>query len=423
MNRRKFIKNSSTLAIPVFINGMLPKAFGSPFGLNQLISNAANDHVLVLVQLFGGNDGLNTLVPLSQYDPYYKARQKLAINKNKVLPLSGITTSGLHPSLQGLRDLYDTGKLSIIQSVGYPAPNFSHFRSSDIWMSGSDASQVLDTGWMGRYLDQLYPGYPQGYPKQQAPDPLAIQIGTTTSFAFQGYRSPMSVNVVNPEQTSSLVNGFNYILQPGPCAEALSFVNMVSQQSASYGDVLRKAALSVMRQSAYPEPNSLATDLKTVARLIKSGLQTKVYLVSFEGFDTHAQQANENDSSTGRHADLLRTVGDAIQAFQRDLEFLGIQDRVMGMTFSEFGRRIASNDSLGTDHGAAAPLFVFGAKVKGGILGKDPVIPEKATTEDNIPMQYDFRSVYTSVLQNWLGVTSSDVRRVLQKEYEVLPFL
>jgi len=423
MNRRKFIQNGSALALPVFISGMLPKALGNRLLLDQLTRNTSSDNILVLVQLFGGNDGLNTIVPLLQYDSYFKARQKLAISKTKVLPLSGIATCGLHPSLQGLQDLYDKGKLSVIQSVGYPAPNFSHFRSSDIWMSASDPDKLIDTGWMGRYLNQLYPGYPQGYPQPLAPDPLAIQIGTTTAFAFQGEKSPMSVNVINPDQKINLTQGFADVSMTGKSGDALSFVDMISRQSASYGEVIRQAALSVTRQSVYPEPNPLAADLKTVARLIKSGLQTRVYLVTYEGFDTHAQQANSNDSSTGRHADLLKTVGDAIQAFQNDLEFLGVQDRVMGMTFSEFGRRIAANDSLGTDHGAAAPLFVFGSKVKAGILGKDPLIPEKATTEDNIPMQFDFRSVYASVLQNWLGVAPADVKKVLQREFPLLSFI
>lgn len=422
MNRRHFLKNGSALALPLVIKGMMPEVMGNTLWPQSLL-HGESDRVLVLIQLFGGNDGLNTLVPLVQYDAYARARKELAIGRNKILPLSGVNSIGFHPALSGLRGLYDSGKLCVIQSVGYPEPNFSHFRSSDIWLSASDAGQSLDTGWMGRYLNQSYPSYPQGYPNLQTPDPLAVQVGTATSFIFQGSRSPMSVNVVDPERAAITSAAFGNTFIKGHGAEALSFVDMISRQSSAYGDVLKKAALSVTRQATYPEGNTLATDLKTVARLIKSGIRTKIYLVTCEGFDTHAQQVNAGNSSSGRHADLLTMVSDAVQAFQNDLEFLGIQDKVMGMTFSEFGRRIAANDSLGTDHGAAAPLFVFGSKVKAGILGKDPLIPEKATTEDNIPMQFDFRSVYASVLQNWLGVAPADVKKILGKEFPILPVI
>lgn len=421
MNRRKFIQNSSILALPALFNGM-PGLFGNHW-LNRFSNPAQGEHILVLVQLFGGNDGLNTVIPLLQYDAYANARTRLAIDRKKVLPLSVADSSGLHPSLEGLQRLYLDGKLSILQSVGYPSPNFSHFRSSDIWMSASDSDKVIDTGWLGRYLNQLYPGYPNGYPQALFPDPPAIQIGNNSAFAFQGTSSPLSVNVINPEVQAMLGKGFADMDDNSKTADALAFVNMISAQSAAYGEVLRKAALSVKRQAAYPEGNALASDLKTVARLISSGLKTRVYLVSFDGFDTHAQQVNAHDSTTGRHAHLLKTVSDAILAFQQDLEFSGVHEKVIGMTFSEFGRRIKPNDSLGTDHGAAAPLFVFGSKVKGGIIGTDPVIPPHVSGDVNVPMQYDFRSVYASVLQNWLGVSAADVKTLLQKDLPLIPFL
>jgi uncharacterized protein (DUF1501 family) len=425
MNRRKFIQNTSALAIPTLLNGLMVKAFGGTGVFNMLLhhSDLETDNILVLVQLFGGNDGLNTVIPIDIYHKYISARKNIAIAENKILPLTGITTAGLHPSLTGLRDLYDDGKLSIIQSVGYPMPNFSHFRSSDIWLSGSDANETLNTGWMGRYLHKQYPGYPAGYPNTLSPHPLAIQVGTATSFALQGEKAPMGINVVDTGNTHIINNGFTDAAPATPGGKELSFIRQVAQQAQSYGKVLTAAAEKVKQQSPYPDNNPLANQLKLVAKLIKSGMQTKVYFVSYDGFDTHAQQANANDTATGRHADLLKITGDAIKAFQDDLKFLAIDDRVTGMTFSEFGRRIASNDSLGTDHGAAAPLFVFGKKVQSGIIGDNPEIPDTVTNEDNLAMKIDFRAVYASLLKDWLTVPSDDLTALLRKEYQHLPII
>lgn len=197
----------------------------------------------------------------------------------------------------------------------------------------------------------------------------------------------------------------------------------MAEQSQAYSQVIKKAADRVALQAEYPGNNSLAGQLKIIARLIKCELKTKIYLASFDGFDTHAQQVNQGDTSTGMHADLLKTVGDAIMAFQKDLEFLHIKDRVLGMTFSEFGRRIASNDSLGTDHGSAAPLFIFGSKAKGNIYGKGPEIPGKVTHDNNLSMQTDFRAVYASVLSDWMRVSKQDITNLLFKEFESLPFI
>jgi uncharacterized protein (DUF1501 family) len=425
MNRRKFIQNSSALTIPVLLNGMMVKALGGQHILSSILqhANVETDKVLVLVQLFGGNDGLNTLVPLDNYSKYVNARKNIAIAENKTLLLTGISTSGFHPALTGLRDLYNEGKLSILQSVGYPMPNFSHFRSSDIWLSGSNADETLHTGWMGRYLSKQYPDYPVNYPNNISPHPLAIQIGTATSFALQGNKAPMGINVADPNNIHNIANGFSDIVNESFGGKELSFIRQVAQQSQAYGQVLKQAAAKVTQQSAYPVGNSLASQLKTVAALIKSGLQTKVYLVSFDGFDTHAQQVNANDSSTGRHADLLKITGDAIKAFQDDLKFLSIEDRVTGMTFSEFGRRIVSNESLGTDHGTAAPLFVFGKKVKAGIIGANPTIPDNVTTEDNLEMKIDFRAVYASILKDWMNVSATDMNSVLYKEFQHIPII
>jgi len=179
----------------------------------------------------------------------------------------------------------------------------------------------------------------------------------------------------------------------------------------------------VTAQSAYPTNNSLADQLKIVARLVKGGLKTRVYMVSIGGFDTHSTQVNQTDTTTGAHANLMKQLSDAIKAFMDDLKFLGVQKRVYGMTFSEFGRRIKSNSSLGTDHGAAAPVILFGEYVAGGVLGNSPTIPANANVNDNVPMQYDFRSVYASILSNWFCVDNTTLQTVMLKNFQSLPIV
>jgi uncharacterized protein (DUF1501 family) len=425
MKRRNFITNTSAVMLPALLNGFGVKVLGKENMLSSLLagSGVETDRVLVLIQLFGGNDGLNTVIPINNYRNYYNARKNIAIEENKILRVNNNGDFGFHPVLTGFRELYNEGKFAILQSVGYPIPNFSHFTSSDIWMSGSDDSKSFNTGWAGRYLNHSHPDYPVNYPNEQSTDPLAIQIGTATSFVFQGNRSPMGVNIADPQNVYDLVNGFNDPVPETNGGHQLDFIRVLAKQTHTYSQVIRKAADKPVLQSIYPGNNSLGAQLKIIAKLIKSGLKTKIYLASFDGFDTHGQQVNPGDTATGRHADLLRTVGDAVKAFQNDLEFLHIQDRVLGMTFSEFGRRIASNDSFGTDHGAAAPLFIFGSKVKGNIYGKNPEIPDIVTHQDNLVMQTDFRKIYSTVLHDWMQVPGPQLIQMLYKDYGSLPII
>ncbi len=422
MNRRKFIRNSSALVFPAMLNGFSLKAFAGGSLFHSLLQSAEdNDRVLVLIQLVGGNDGLNTLVPIDVYSKYYNARPNIAIDEKKVLPLSGISIAGLHPSLSGFRDLYNDGKMTILQSVGYPEPDYCHFRSVDIWLSGSDSKQHLNTGWAGRLLNNQYPDYPAGYPNSTNPHPLAIQIGSSTSFAFQGNKVPMSVNIADTSNTFNLSNGFTDELPDGYTGKALYFLRNVIDQTKAYSEIVKKIADPVKEQAPYPDNNPLANQLKIVARLIKGGMRTKIYMVSMDGYDHHAGQITPGATDTGSHAELLKTLGEAVKAFQADLKFLGIEDQVMGMTLSEFGRRIISNDSYGTDHGAAAPLFVFGKKLKGSLIGENPLIPDHVTNDDNLQMKIDFRTVYSTMLENWLGIPHQQVKGLFSKEFTPLP--
>jgi len=425
MNRRKFIQNylPAGFMVPSFMNGIGIKAFDAGHTMlnNLLLPGAENDRVLVLVQLTGGNDGLNTVIPIEYYSNYANARKNIKIAESAALRIGNIQHVGLHPAMTGMQQLFNDHKLTIVQSVGYPQPNFSHFRATDIWMSASSSNEFLNTGWLGRLLDETYPGFPTGYPNNSMPDPLAIQIGSITSLSLQGPSQPMGMSISN---TTNYYSFFNNQIDPAPASNAgkeLTYVREIAKQTQKYGDVIKNASSKVTQQSPYPTSNSLADQLKIVARLIKGGLKTKIYLVSFGGFDTHSAQAVTTDTATGTHARLLKSVSDAIKAFQDDLKFLGVEDRVMGMTFSEFGRRILSNGSNGTDHGAAAPLFIFGSKVNHGVLGKTPLIPTTAAVGDNIPYQYDFRSIYASLLSNWLCVNANTLNKVMLKNFQDLP--
>lgn len=404
MKRRDFLQKSIPAAtlLPALINGYSVRAFAADSPLVQALmqSTTDTDHVLVIIQLSGGNDGLNMVIPISTYSNYYNARTNVAIPQNRILTL-GSNTAGLHPAMTGLQALYNATNLKVIQAVGYPQPNFSHFRATDIWMSASNSNQEVFSGWAGRYLNYEFPGYPNGFPSTTMPDPLAIQIGSTTTLTTQGPAVNMAMSITNPNSFYNLLNGTTDPVPDTPAGKELKFVRLVSQQTQKYSSVIRTAASAVTQQVTYPTNNSLADQLKIVARLIKGGLKTRVYMVSFGGFDTHSVQVNAADTTTGTHATLLGRVSDAIKAFQDDLVFLGVQDRVIGMTYSEFGRRIKSNSSVGTDHGAAAPMFMFGSKIEQGVLGDNPAIPTNASVNDNIPMQYDFRSIYSTILEKW----------------------
>lgn len=426
MKRREFITRAVPAAtLPFVIGGLSFKAYGRSPLLEALVASASeSDHVLVVVQLNGGNDGLNTVIPLDEYSALAAARSNILIEESKVLRLQNNT--GLHPAMGGVRSLFDTDRLAVVQAVSYPNPNFSHFRATDIWLTGADSNQVLDTGWMGRFLNDEYAGYPVGYPNTTMPDPLAIQIGSVISSGLQGPSVSMGIAVTNPSSTYILPGGSD-TPPDTPAGHELTFIREVAQQTQQYTTGIKTAASKGANKSTYypsPGKNSLADQFKIVAQLISGGLKTRIYIVNIGGFDTHsAQVASTGSSDTGAHATLLGKLSDAIFAFQDDLRLLGLEDRVIGMTFSEFGRRIKSNASLGTDHGSAAPMFVFGTNVLRGIYGTSPVLPPAATVNDNIPMQFDFRWVYASILQDWFGASPTVLTDVLATHTQTIPMI
>jgi uncharacterized protein (DUF1501 family) len=422
MKRRHFIRNAGVM-LPALVSGFNFRAYGADADIMKtlLMPVTETDHVFVIIQLNGGNDGLNMVIPLENFSNYANARQNIFIPEDKALKLTDKT--GLHPAMTGLESLYKNGKLKVVQSVGYPQPSFSHFRATDIWMSASDSNNVVNTGWAGRYLNYEYPNFPNGYPNSTMTDPLAIQIGSATSLTLQGPSVNMGMSISNTSNFYNLINGIQDPAPNTPAGKELTYIRQIAQQTQQYATVIKAAATQTVQQVSYPTNNSLGDQLKIVARLIRGGLKTRIYMVSYGGFDTHSVQVNSTDTTTGNHANLLKNVSDAIKAFQDDLKFLGVEERVVGMTFSEFGRRIKSNGSTGTDHGAAAPLFVFGKNVLGGVLGNTPVIPSNASVNDNLPFQYDFRSIYSTILANWLCVNDLDLQQIMLKNYQVLPLV
>ena len=412
MKRREFLEKSAAVTLPALISGYSVKALNANSPLVQALigTGTDTDHVLVIIQLSGGNDGLNMVIPINTYSLYNAARTNIAIPENKILKLNGYANTGLHPAMTGLQTMYNDTKLKVIQAVGYPQPNFSHFRATDIWMTASNSTQEVYSGWGGRYLNYEYPNFPNGYPNVNVPDPLAIQIGSTAALTTQGPSVNMAMSITSATNFYQLINGTSDSVPATKAGKELSFIRTVAKQTQQYAGRITAAAGKVMVQNPYPTNNSLGDQLKIVARLIKGGLKTRVYMVSFGGFDTHSLQTTVADTTVGGHATLLGRVSDAVKAFQDDLIYLGIEDRVVGMTFSEFGRRIKSNSSVGTDHGAASPLFVFGKPVQGGVLGDNPAIPAAATVNDNVPMQYDFRSIYATLLEKWFCLDKTTVQ-------------
>ncbi|MDX1909637.1 MAG: DUF1501 domain-containing protein [Bacteroidia bacterium] len=420
MKRRSFIQRTSAVTLPILMGGFPVHAFGRNYRLAAMTGlTQETDRVLILVQLNGGNDGLNTVLPLDQYSPLSAARANILIPESRALKLDDKT--GLHPAMSGMHHLYEDQKLAIVQGAGYPDPNFSHFRSTDIWTTASEADVVLDTGWLGRYLDTLYPGFPEGYPNEAFPDPPAITIGSVVSATCQGPVANLGLALTDPDNVNTLLTGGTAPVPATPYGHELTFLRQTMLQTNQYITVIEAASqLGQNLSTQYPATgqNRLADQLKIVARLIAGGLKTRVYVVNLGGFDTHTGQVDTSDHTTGTHANLLQTLSDAIAAFQDDLSLLGLEDRVVGFTYSEFGRRIGSNSGSGTDHGAAAPLFVFGAQVNGKIFGENPVIPAEVSSRDNLPMQVDFRSVYASLLMDWFCVEEEVIRSVLFADFQ-----
>lgn len=402
------MRTTGALSLPAVLAGH-PAA--NPLGFFTPFLNPDNDRVLVLIRLSGGNDGLNTLIGMDQLANLRQVRPNVALTAAQTLSLDA--THGLHPAMGGMRDLYQNDLLGIVQSVGYPNQNRSHFRSTDIWSTASAANETLTTGWFGRYLETDHPGYPEDYPNAQFPYPLAMTMGNVVSATCQGTETNLSVVVNDPFNYLYIAPGGDTPVPDNCYGQEVRYVRGLIGQSNAYGEVVQDAANAGNTLSTTYTSGKLSQQLRNIARLISGGLGTKIYVATIGSFDTHSGQVTNGDATTGPHAELLAELATGVAAFQEDLEALGVADRVLGMTFSEFGRRIRSNQSNGTDHGDAAPLFLFGNCVQGGILGDNPAIDTQVDQNTGVPMQYDFRDVYGSVLQDWFDTPNSVVQSVV----------
>lgn len=380
----------------------LNPASASAAGLGQVALDPSRaDRILVVLQLSGGNDGLDTVVPFG--DPgYAPARGTLALQPGEVLPLTdGV---GLHPGLPKLKGLYDQGKVAIVQGVGYPNPSRSHFRGMDIWHSANPESFVK-SGWLGKYLDACQCQQDGTLPAVSVGEQLNGMFWTDTTLVPAvsniGAFSFLADTQYKNDRTFQLQTLKNIYSQAGTWSSSEALIRKGTLSALSASDDLTRVASSYQSAVQYPAGNGLANQLKLVAQVISGNLGTRLFSVSMGGFDTHA---NEKDT----HARLMPQLDQAIDAFMQDLAAMGKQDNVAIMAFSEFGRRVKQNGSGGTDHGTAEPMFVIGNRVRGGLYGTYPSLTDLDANGD-LKFSADFRSVYAGILRDQVGADPAPI--------------
>lgn len=418
--RRLFLQRGMTLlavsaTVPTFLDNTVLAL--SPTGSLTQQATGTDGKILVVVQLSGGNDGLNTVIPYAD-DVYYRSRANIAHDAKTVLKVDDYI--GLHPNLAPVRDLLDKNMMSIVQGVGYPNPNRSHFRSMDIWQSANPESEVATTGWLGRYFDNACPGCdPHVGIAVGEQLPLAMRGDKVTPLSFdkpENYRyNGQDVDRYKNLNTAQAPATMPAIAQPNKPTvitpdSQLSFLTRTAMDAQiSSDDILRMTRGHAGNQ--YPA-NEFGQGLQTVAAMIKGGLPTRVYYVTLGSFDTHAGER-------GRHDQLMQQFAQGVSAFWKDMMEQKNAERVLMMTFSEFGRRVASNASGGTDHGAAAPMFLFGPACGQAVVGKHPSLTDLDSGGD-LKFSVDFRSVYATILQKWLETPS---KPILGNQFNSLPVL
>jgi len=439
MKRRNFLKILPAAGITSFaVNGHAMRPFANSKIASILNScDGVEDRALVLIQLKGGNDGVNTIIPINQYDTYANLRPAIALPQSSLLNLDGTLGNneqvGLHPSLAKVKELYENGAAAIVQGVGYESLNQSHFKGTDLWFSGGDgtvANSNIRSGWMGRALQGFYPDV-VGVPTTNMPDPLGIQIGNPNpTLGF--HTETEHQNVLNLSGQDAA--GFYSLIQTiggapitnVPDSEQgheLEYIMGVEQSTSQYAERITAVFNAGSNYlTTYPttitNKDILANQLRTIARLIKGGCKTKIYLCQLGGFDTHSSQVDGGSPTVGDHADLLLHLSEAVKFFQEDLEGLGLADQVLTCTFSEFGRCAKGNGSDGTDHGTLAPMMLFGKNVNAGVLGTNVNLSDLTNDNQLKNMQFDYRQVFTTILQDWLGASEDILTQVMFEGYQ-----
>jgi uncharacterized protein (DUF1501 family) len=445
--RREFLRTTvlgSALSwtVPAFLANTLTALQSEAADSATQITTGKDATILVVLQMAGGNDGINTVVPYSN-DFYHKARPRIGLAEDKIIKIN--EDIGLHGAMGGFKNLYDSGNLAIVQGVGYPNPNRSHFRSTEIWQTASDSDRIEKYGWLGRYFDNDCGG---------ADPTVGVTIGNQLPEAFFA-KSPKGIVLNNPQNyrfesdahpkpgqtdmTEESYKKLNELEMSSPAPDggpsmieensggsisslaagmpmqggrAIDFISRTALDAQMSSDQVRAIAAKVQNQATYPG-SQLGNSLKLVAKLIGGGLPTRVYYVSQGGYDTHTNQVNSQQR-------LLGDLADSTKAFVDDMKAQGNMGRVLVMTFSEFGRRVNENANGGTDHGAAAPMFIVGNTVKAGLLGKYPSLAPEDLYQGDIKYNVDFRNVYASVLETWLKTKSAPI---LGKQFEPLPIV
>jgi uncharacterized protein (DUF1501 family) len=395
LDRRQFGVAALSATLPVFLH-KTGRALAADAGRHD-------GRVLVIVQLAGGNDGLNTLVPHAD-DAYYKARPRIGIDRKKILRLDD--RLGLPSEMADLHRLFQDGGLAVIPNVGYPNPSRSHFRSMDIWETASPAKAFWKTGWVGRYFDATCSNVQGGM--------LGVRLGEQPALTFTG-KNNRAATFVNPASLDvpadgAFAKGLDGVTKIEPTGiDALDFIQRTANETRDLSRRIREAVRDVKPAVDYP-PFILCQSLKLVAQMIIAEAPTRVYYVTLGGFDTHSGQMN-------RHLALLQELSQALALFRKDLAAHKQLERVALVTFSEFGRRVEENQQAGTDHGTANVVFALGGKVKAGIHGQPPNL-EKLDERGDLVHETDFRSVYAAVLRDWL---SADADTILEGKFTPVP--
>ncbi len=410
--RRSFLKGLGISSGMGLLLGNLPVHALTSSPLSMLVSEGDAERILVMIRLKGGNDGLNTIIPLYNYDTYRNRRPQLSINESEAINLTN--EHALHPQLNALVPMWEQGNMKVVNGVGYDNHNLSHFRSTDILASASDANEDISSGFLGRYLDDCFPDFLTNPPEF----PPAIQIGGAGSILFGGGQDTVedyALNVQSPDQLFEIAQtGRLYDLDNLPeCTygEQLGFLRSVANSTFIYASQIKEKFDASQNDVAYT--TSLGQQLALVARLIKGGMKTQFYVVTLDGFDTHADQANN-------HANLMNDLSSAVSSFYEDLKISDLDNKVLSMTFSEFGRRVEQNASQGTDHGTASPTMLFGPALNGnGFIGDNPDL-DNLDNNGNLEFRTDFRQIYATVLENWLCIDSAKVDELLFDNFQRL---
>jgi uncharacterized protein (DUF1501 family) len=435
LTRRQFLRTTvlgSALSwtVPTFLADTFAAMQSQAADSATQIATGKDATILVVLQMAGGNDGLNTVIPYAN-DFYHNARPKIGQTADKILKLNG--EIGFHGAMTGFKNLYDSGNLAVVQGVGYPNPNRSHFRSTEIWQTASDSDKLEKYGWLGRYFDNACAGAdpavgvvvgrqlpesffakaptgicfdnPQNYRFLSPEHPKPGQTDLTEAAYEKLNESDMASSDANSGASiGSLAAGM-----PMQGGKAVDFIERTAMDAQISSEEVRNIAARVQNQTTYPV-SAFANSLKLVAKLIGGGLPTRIYYVSQGGYDTHTNQIATQQR-------LLGDLGDSLKAFVDDMKAQDNMQRVLVMTFSEFGRRLNENANGGTDHGAAAPMFIVGNKVKAGLLGRYPSLAPQDLFQGDIKYNVDFRQVYAGVLENWLKTKSAPI---LGKQFEPL---